>query len=90
MNRSELLDLYFLEARAKVIDVAAFLDRIHRAPGAADFRFDALKAALAELQRDETDCARRVLLSFSDPTTEPIAQATTKGACGAWPEKSNG
>ena len=88
MNRSQLLDLYFLEARAKAIDLAAFLDRIQRASGEADFRFDALKAALAELQRDEADCARRVLVSFSDPTTEPIPQATAKGACGAWPGKS--
>ena len=50
MNRSELLDLYFLEARAKVIDLAAFLDRMNRAEGDADFRFHALKQGLAELQ----------------------------------------
>jgi hypothetical protein len=25
-----------------------------------------------------------VLLAFSDPTTTPIASATTKAACGAW------
>jgi hypothetical protein len=85
MNRRELLDLYFLEARAKVIDLAAFLDRVRRAEGEYDFRCRALKQAFTELQRDDSDCARRVLLSFSDPTTEPIEKATTKGACGAWP-----
>jgi len=88
MNRSELLDLYFLEARAKVIDLAAFLDRMNRAEGDADFRFHALKQALAELQRDEADCARRVLVGFSDPTTVPMAAAPSKGAVGAWPGKS--
>lgn len=33
MNRQQLLDLYYLEARAKLIDLAAFLDRLDRAPG---------------------------------------------------------
>ena len=88
MNRRELLDLYFLEARAKVIDLAAFLDRVGRAEGEADFRFHALKQGLAELQRHEADCARRVLVGFSDPTTEPIEAAPCKGAVGAWPGKS--
>ncbi len=83
MNRSELLDLYFLDARAKVIDLAAFLDRVGRAEGAADFRFDTLKQALKELQNDEARCARRVLLKFSDPSTEPVEKAATKGASGA-------
>ena len=84
MNRRDLLDLYFLEARSKVIDLAAFLDRVRRAEGETDFRYRALKQAFTELQRDDDQCARRVLLSFSDPTTEPIEKATTKGACGAW------
>jgi hypothetical protein len=88
MTRSELLDLYFLEARAQAIGLAAFLDRVNRAKGEADFRFNALKGALAELQRDEDDCARRVLVSLSDPTTEPIETAPSKGAVGAWPGKS--
>jgi hypothetical protein len=87
MKRRELLDLYFLEARAKVIDLAAFLDRVGRAEGEADFRFHALQQALTELQRDDVECARRVLVSFSDPTTEPIDRATTQSACGAWPGK---
>jgi hypothetical protein len=88
MNRSELLDLYFLEARAQIIGLAAFLDRVNRAKGEADFRFHALKEGLAELQRDEAECARRVLVSLSDPTTEPIEAAPSKGAVGAWPGKS--
>ena len=84
MNRSELLDLYFLDARAKVIDLAAFLDRVGRAEGEADFRYNALKQSLKELQGDEAGCARRVLLKFSDPSTEPVEKAATQGACGAW------
>jgi hypothetical protein len=86
MTRQQILDLYFLEARAKLIDVAAFLDRFRRAEGEGDFRMVAFGRALAELEKNEADAAKRVLLTFSDPTTEPIAAATTKAACGAWPQ----
>jgi len=88
MNRKQLLDLYFLEARSKLIDLAAFFDRLDRAEGEADFRVDALKRALEELPRTDSSRAERVLLSLSDPTTAPIPAATTKAACGAWPGQS--
>ena len=87
MNRQQLLDLYFLEARSKLIDLAAFLDRLDRASGEADFRLSALKRALEELNRPDGARAEQVLLSLSDPTPEPIPVATTKAACGAWPGK---
>jgi hypothetical protein len=32
MKREQVIDLYFMEARAKLIDLAAFLDRVDRAP----------------------------------------------------------
>jgi len=87
MNRQQLLDLYYLEARSKLIDVAAFLDRMDRANGEGDFRLRALVNALPELQRTDAARAEHVLKSLSDPTTEPIPAATTKAACGAWPGK---
>ena len=87
MTRQQVLDLYFMEARAKVIDIAAFLDRVERASGAADFRFDALRKTLSELSNGDGDCAKRVLLTLSDPTTDPIPTATTKAACGAYLSK---
>jgi hypothetical protein len=88
MNRQQLLDLYFPESRAKLIDLAAFLDRLDRAEGEADFRLAAFKKALGELNRTEGNRAENVLKSLSDPTTEAIAAATTKAACGAWSGKS--
>ena len=88
MNRQELLDLYFLEARSKLIDLAAFFDRLDRAEGKADFRLEALQRALEELRRQDATRAEGVLLSLSDPTAEPIPAATTKAACGAWPGRS--
>jgi hypothetical protein len=85
MTRQQVLDLYFMEARAKLIDLGAFIDRVERAAGEDDFRMKAFRAALAELSKGETHKAKRVLQSLSDPTTEPILAATTKAACGAWP-----
>ena len=86
MTRQQVLDLYFLDARAKLIDLGAFIDRVERAAGQEDFRMKAFRAALAELSKGEPERARRVLLAFSDPSQEPIPAATTKAACGAWPE----
>jgi len=85
MTRQQVLDLYFLDARAKLIDLGAFIDRVERAAGEEDFRMKAFRAALAELSKAEPERARRVLLAFSDPSQEPIPAATTKAACGAWP-----
>ena len=88
MNSQQLLDLYFLEARSKLIDLAAFLDRLDRAEGKADFRLEALRQALAQLSRRAPNRAECVLLELSDPTAAPIAAATSKAACGAWPGKT--
>lgn len=87
MTRQHVLDLYFMDARSKLIDIAAFLDRVDRGEGAADFRYAAFRKALEELHRGEPQRAKGVLLSLSDPTTEPIAAAPGKGAAGAWPGK---
>jgi hypothetical protein len=87
MNRQQLLDLYYLEARSKLIDLAAFLDRLDRAPGEGDFRLEAFHHALTQLQTVSAGRAEHVLSALSDPTTEPIPAATTKAACGAWPGK---
>lgn len=84
MKRQEVLDLYFMEARAKLIDIAAFLDRVERSDGEADFRFASFNRALKELGSSKADRAKKVLLSLSDATSEPIPVAATKAACGAW------
>jgi hypothetical protein len=84
MTRQEVLDLYFMDARSKLIDLAAFLDRVDRATGSADFRFDALQEAITALAQSEPTRAKSVLLKLSDPTREPIERAPGKGACGAW------
>ena len=82
-SKKELLDLQFIDARHKLIDLAAFLDRIDRHDGEDDYRFAALKNALPILLSDRPDRARAVLESFSDHTTEVAASAPFQGAFGA-------
>lgn len=89
MTRQQILDLYFMDARSKLIDIAAFLDRVDRAEGEPDFRLSEFRKALAELQSGEPTRAKGVLMSLSDPTTEPIPKAPGKGAVGAWPGAAN-
>ena len=84
MTRQEVLDLYFMDARSKLIDLAAFLDRVERGSGRDDFRMTEFRKALQELAATNNR-AEKVLLALSDPTTEPIPAATTKAACGAYP-----
>ena len=88
-ERKNILDLYFLDARARLIDLAAFMDRVNRAEGDTDFRYDQFHDALKALESDQPTRAENVLLTFSDPTDEPIPLATTKAAWGAWPGADN-
>ncbi len=88
LDRKTLIDLGFIDARAKVLDIAAFLDRLDRASGAntpTDFRVDAIRSAL-EIARDNSPArAERILKCWSDLTTQPVARADGKAARGAHP-----
>lgn len=82
-DRARVTDLYFMEHRAKLIDVAAFLDRVERAEGEDDFRIRAFRDALGILSDGAPQRAKRVLEHFSDTSTDPIERAPGKGASGA-------
>jgi hypothetical protein len=89
LSRKQVIDLYFMEHRAKLIDLAAFLDRVERGRGdddpRDDFRIRQLLGAVAILTDGQGERARRVLDTFSDPTTQPLESAAgLKGASGAW------
>jgi hypothetical protein len=79
-----LVDLGFMDSRSKLIDLAAFLDRVQRAGQDDDFRVRALRSAISLLESGEPQRAKQVLLSFSDLTTDPIPKATMQGAIGAY------
>ena len=74
----------FVPVRAKLIEVAAFLDRVERYAVADDFRCAALRSAARLLIDGKPERARRILEHLSDPTTRPEAVSSGKAALGAW------
>jgi hypothetical protein len=67
------LDAYFLEARSKLLDLAAILDRIGRGGGVDDPRLGKVRQALAVVADGEGGRAERVQQVFSldyDPKWE--------------------
>lgn len=87
MSREDVVNTYFMEHRAKLIDIAAFLDRLDRArPDAdtTDFRESAFRQALEVLSDGDGHRAKRVLAMLSDHSTEmPQSAEGMKGASGA-------
>ena len=82
-SKQDILDLQFIEARHRLLDLAAFLDRVDRHPGESDYRMEAMKTALPILLEDRGDRARAILEAFSDQSAEPIPEAAFQGASGA-------
>ena len=82
-SKKDILDLHFMDARYKLIDLAAFLDRVERHEGEADFRLAGLKKALPILLSDQPGRAKAVLEALSDHSTEPAEAATIQVAYGA-------
>ncbi len=79
-----IVDHGFIPVRAKLIEVAAFLDRVERYGTADDFRCAALREAATLLVDGRPERARRILESLSDPTVVPDEKSTGKAALGAW------
>ncbi len=86
-TRDQVLSMYFLEHRAKLLDVAAFLDRLDRAKPASDavdFRHAALHDAARILTDGKSNRAARILSLLSDDSTElPQSAHGMKSASGA-------
>jgi len=84
----ELLDLYFLDNRARLLEIAAFLDRIDRSAQAQeareDFRYRAFERSLKLLLEPGGGRTKAVQISYSDLSTEPLADAVGLKAAGAW------
>ena len=65
---AQVLDNYFLEARARLLDLAAILDRIHRGAGAErldDLRMNRINAAIKMLVEKQSNRAELVQEFFS-------------------------
>ena len=69
MNAREVLDAYFLETRAKLIEIAANLDRVERASQFLDVREDTrlrfIQEALAILQSGQPNRAELIQKLYS-------------------------
>ncbi len=93
LSPRELVDEYFIENRTKLLEIAAFLDRLDRAdPGyaARDFRMKAFSEALAGLALT-SNRLDYIQLLLSDPRTTPLDALDRKSALGAydrWSEQS--
>ncbi|WP_411825304.1 hypothetical protein [Luteolibacter sp. AS25] len=83
LTKKELLDLQFVDARARLIDLAAFLDRLERHEGEEDSRMKYFRAAIPILMEKRVDRAKRVLETFSDSSVEIPEKAEFQGAKGA-------
>ena len=86
LSPKELVDEYFIENRTKLLEIAAFLDRIDRADGsyaARDFRMKAFAEALGALHGGASRLDRIQLL-LSDPRTTPLDALDRKSALGAY------
>lgn len=86
-TREQVINMYFLEHRAKLLDVAAFLDRVERAQPSGldpDFRHLALQEAVRILVDGKPQRAKRILELLSDQSPDlPQSAHGMKGAAGA-------
>lgn len=81
-SKISITDTYFMDARSKLIDIAAFMDRVERSGETDDYRYREFIKALEGLRGSER--AARVLTLLSDPSEEPLARAGEGPAVGAY------
>lgn len=81
-SKIDMVDAYFMDARSKLIDIAAFMDRVERFGGTDDYRYQEFVKALAALETSNR--AETVLNMLSDPSTEPSDKAGFNPAAGAY------
>ncbi len=87
LTQRELIDEQFMQHRTKVLDLAAFLDRLDRAAEADaedDFRLVALRRTLDALRDSHPGRVERIQMILSDPSTDLLPELDRKGALGAY------
>jgi hypothetical protein len=85
----ELVDEFFIENRTRLLEIAAFLDRVDRADASyasGDFRMKAFADALQALGAGDGSAGRldRIQHILSDPRSEPLDALDRKSALGAY------
>lgn len=90
LTGTEIVDEYFIENRTRLLEIAAFLDRVERADpsvAARDFRMQVLNEAVQALA-GTSDRLMRIQMLLSDPTVEPLDRLDRKSALGAFDTSS--
>ena len=86
LTGSQIVDEYFIENRTRLLEIAAFLDRLDRVDrkcAEQDFRMQVFRDAVDALG---TPGGRlnRIQMLLSDPTTDPLDRLDRKSALGAY------
>lgn len=88
MTAGAALDLYFLDNRARLLEIAAFLDRLDRYQGSEairdDYRYRSFHDALKTVLTASTDRTATIQQLFSDTTADPVDKIDNPRAFGAW------
>jgi hypothetical protein len=91
LSGTQIVDEYFIENRTRLLEIAAFLDRLDRMDPAVadrDFRMKAFAEAIDALG-SSSDRLLRIQMLLSDPTTEPLDRLDRKSAIGAFDPSSH-
>lgn len=86
LSAQQIVDEYFIENRTRLLEIAAFMDRLDRADiqhAARDFRMQVFAEAVDALA-GPGDRLTRIQMLLSDPTIEPLARLDRKSALGAF------
>lgn len=86
LSQKQLVDEYFMEHRAQILAVAAFLDRLERSRdrnAEDDFRVVAFKKALKELTSEEGERVKRIQMVLSDQNLSLLDERDGQSAYGA-------
>jgi hypothetical protein len=89
MSSKEVIDVYFIENRWRILEIATFLDRVDRSKdpeaGKADFRYKALMRSLKILVESKEGRTEALQRNFSDLSAEPLEIGPSfKGTFGAY------
>ncbi len=88
MSAKEILETYFLDNRARLLEIASFFDRIDRCRDSEtakdDFRYKSFVKALKIIIDTEEERTKNVQMLFSDLSAEPIESVVDPKAYGAW------
>jgi hypothetical protein len=86
LSATQLVDEYFIENRNRILEVAAFLDRIDRAGAnvaASDFRMQVFNEALAALTGAAPDRLTHIQMLLSDRRPNRCLRSIER-CCGAF------